>query len=615
MSNDEFLSGLPRSRVNRGIAEFDFMEPTVIQSAYQEDLLAPEARSSDHVNARDFSKRGRLISHWLPVCTVDGEIVRVHVLEFVPKKPKPGTVLWIPGGFGVARPDVVAYGAGETGCRWFAVDWLGRGLSDEVPGKDPSPALGAVYFQGESWRDSYQYFNTMALLQVLGWVSGRKQDDGSPLILAGTSWGSFYSFFLAGIDQRMDFLVSSFGTGFLDLDTRYVWHHAFDAIGSQLTRDWIRAFDPGRRAHLIRCPVFFETAANDKFFSIPSAMATISRLVGQRSICIHENQDHFLKPYSGQYLKVMEEIVRSNQLPVLPRMHDLQIADDGLSILARIDLPSGKTAADCRVDLTYSVDGDVSSFSRYWHRQPMTLQDDQSSWSCPVPTVNGVLNAYARLEMDGYCISSMVFETKLGVPDGSCAEGNLVLSFQVPDVPLDRQPVGDRIYPSVSLVPVGRAVEFAGQEGAKAYHLEYSGTQQGLAAIYSIALTDIPSTGFADGQLVLDWRLSESALVSGGMVGLIADYHAHDQAFIGVEISTITDVSGSWHRSVIDIAAMTDCRTRPEPNRVGKATPFDHRRICGVAFLMPKTTKPTWLEVAAFTLKADVAVAGTRERP
>ena len=70
--------------------------------------------------------------------------------------------------------------------------------------------------------------------------------DHDRLMAMGGSLGGFYSWLLAGLDDRFKHIFPTFGCGFLDTEARQVWESDFASMDPKKAEIWLRAFDPGR---------------------------------------------------------------------------------------------------------------------------------------------------------------------------------------------------------------------------------------------------------------------------------------------------------------------------------------------------------------------------------
>ncbi|WP_422002617.1 hypothetical protein [Reyranella sp.] len=160
---------------------------------------------------------------------------------------------------------------------------------------------------GDSFRDCFQFYNVAAIWSALNWLfhAGYEPKD-----VVGGSWGGVYCFLLAAIDSRVERIFSSFGCGGFVLpgiEKRNYWDFAIEHIGPDRFAAWCAAFDPILRMSDVGAEVYFETATNDKFFSLDMAMETWRRVRRQNFLSLAHNQDHRmglngLQPYRIQKL-------------------------------------------------------------------------------------------------------------------------------------------------------------------------------------------------------------------------------------------------------------------------------------------------------------------------
>ncbi|HEY1798208.1 MAG TPA: hypothetical protein VGG57_18990, partial [Stellaceae bacterium] len=73
-----------------------------------------------------------------------------------------------------------------------------------------------------------------------------------------------------------------------------------EAMGPARVRRWSEAFDPLLRIGDVTAAVHYDTATNDKFFSLEMAMATWSRLAAPNFLSVIANQDHMTRPFGAQ---------------------------------------------------------------------------------------------------------------------------------------------------------------------------------------------------------------------------------------------------------------------------------------------------------------------------
>src|SRR5579862_3942931 len=217
--------------------------------------------------------------------------VSLRVCLFDPASPQ--ITLSIPGGAGVFRDDILWWLAGSLRANYAAIDWVGRGQSpvhdDLVCNYDP------IFLESDDIRDSFLLHNLAAIWAALNWMF---REGLRPVDLIGGSWGGVFCFLLAALDRRVERIFPSFGCGGFSLpnvEKRSMWDAAFEVMGPARTALWCAAFDPLLRLADSAAAVYYETATNDKFFSIDMAMATWRRVANPIFFGLLPNRDHNMK--------------------------------------------------------------------------------------------------------------------------------------------------------------------------------------------------------------------------------------------------------------------------------------------------------------------------------
>lgn len=582
------MSRLPKSRRESRLAELDYMPAQELREHLAARRVPLTTGLVKETTAKYQGREFIVREHRLPVVEDRGRTICIGMQELYAPKDSGRHVpmLWIPGGFGVSRRAQMLHRAARIGGRLFAVDWIGRGTSDEIDHTTPAPQQGAVYFGDLQWDDSYQFYNLMGFSQVIEHIVHTPELLLDRLTCNGTSWGSFYSFLLAAIDPRIRFVVSSFGTGYLDLDSRFIWESAFDAMPPGQTAAWLRAFDPGRRAREIKAPVFFETAANDKFFSVPAVMRTLAGLRGERHLLILENQDHFLKPYSHQNLDIAASVVRTGSFPDLPKISDVRWLPSRPVVEADI-----KTRGEEPAVFVVFAEGDYcGSFAKFWRRIPAEQTHAHGPWRARIPFEIGDRPCwwYVLVENRGFAVSSLVQEDRLP-PGGSGPR----LAYRIGYEPLDRQPVGDRIQPKVEV--------FDNCDGPF-LRLTYDGTVAEKCVVY--AVDGNAAAAARVNAITVECRLDAAALASNPHIVLVSDYHAHDEQSYGVQLNENLLTADKWQTLWLPLNRFERLVTRKEPFACPNMDQLRIERLCGVGFYLDCKAPLGRIEFRGFSLHA-----------
>jgi len=481
-------------------------------------------------------------------------------------------ILSIPGGLGISDKEGQCFIATQCEALVLGVDWIGSGKSSRIPEFDPW--ANAMRFHGDDYRRSYQYHNLRALLRATNFLLSQPLADDNMLIALGGSWGGFYSWLLAGLDQRFKYIFPTFGCGFLDTECSQVWESYFASMGREKAEIWLRAFDPGRRAHLIKAHVFFQQATNDKFYSLLPSMKSYRRLRGQRSLLLICNQDHFLEPYVGEDIKRIQYVLNlCDEAPPVIHAANWLTGTNFVEVLA-------KDPEHLDLSVVYSAGNYTKSFGRRWRTSPVMWRDGR--WLAEIPVVDiereiwfyAHANTLAQGDGDGEMGTSTpvqsVVPAQMGLDD-STAEFDPTFDFSSES--FWNLPVGDRQHPTMRLVTedgiAGLAMRFTSDE-----------TRRGVA--YCLEGDLIAKEGYNALEVLV--KVSNQSDLHGLKLVLVTDFHTLAEQTYGVDLE-------SYHRDfhTYQLLQIPFADFKPYLHRhywfwEPAVLPMNVERLCGVGF-------------------------------
>jgi pimeloyl-ACP methyl ester carboxylesterase len=384
-------------------------------------------------------------------------------------------VLSIPGGGGSFPDDALWWLAGRFQTNQAAVDWIGRGQS---PAHDAIECLyDPIFMDSDDVSESYLFHDLAAIWAALNWLF---HIGLRPVDLVGGSWGGVLCFLLAALDPRVERIFSSFGCGGFALpgvEKRSMWDAAFEHMGRGRVAAWCAAFDPLLRMADVGAGVYYETATNDKFFSIDMAMETWRRVRNPIFLGILPNRDHDMRPFGVQ-----------------PYVVQRLAADDVARCRAlteqRVDWDPGRGEVRCAAP----DDGDKrpgaviaseqlpahGNMSREWvaHEPigPAPSSRGDGGWRCALqrsdPAASVLYFAHGRVTSEGG--DTLHAATPIRPAAWQAGEyraqkspgGGILLDARGGD-PLDA-PIGDKMNPAIRAVPAGWSIEFAGMRRSRA---------------------------------------------------------------------------------------------------------------------------------------------------
>jgi len=243
-------------------------------------------------------------------------------------------VFCIPGGIGIYTDEALEWLTRTHGANYAGIDWVSRGQSP--PHDHVHTIYDPLFMDGDTFRDCFMFHNLSAIWAALNWLF---HTGFRPAEALGGSWGGVYSFLMAALDPRVERIYPTFGCGgisFPGVEKRSLWDAALEHIGPARQRTWSAAFDPLLRLQDIGASVYYETATNDKFFSLHAAMTTWHRVPNPLFLSLVHNQDHTMRPFGGQAFEVQRRADKA-AIDACRRMDTKRLVWDARSGTVRCD--------------------------------------------------------------------------------------------------------------------------------------------------------------------------------------------------------------------------------------------------------------------------------------
>lgn len=479
-------------------------------------------------------------------------------------------LLVVPGGKGqFADSRMPRWLARKTGVALLAVDWIGAGRSDGIPGLDPW--LNAVQFDGDDYRASYQLHNLRGLARATELLLSQPFVDAERLMALGSSWGAFYVWLLAGLDARFRHLFVTYGCGFLDTECRQVWESAFAAMGPERAEVWLRAFDPGRRAHLIGAEVFFQQATNDRFYSLVSSMQTFDRVRTRKRLLLARNQDHFTHPYQAQDVELVRAVVEGTVERELPALRDARWVP-GTNL---VEVEAEGAAGGLRLSVVWSAGAYTTAFARPWRSASVSERDGRLVAEIPVVDPARELWFYAHAEAGDPPLAAST-PVKVCRPAAAGLErptAEFEPSFEFGDE-FWALPVGDRQHPAMRLVEDGG--------GPAALAMRFDGDEARRGVAYCLEGDLIAARGFNGIEARV--RVPDPRDVEGLCLCVVTDLHALAELVHVVPLSRLGSGFDGWQRVRVPFAELEPRLPRRYLAYEPPLRPLDVSRICAVGF-------------------------------
>ncbi len=551
------------------------------------DLLGEIRASAPPVEWRVFSESelhgSRVTEIRFPTETFGGRDVFMHGYLCRPEAAVAPPVLMIPGGRGQLEVAEAAWHATGLGACVLAVDWIGVGGSSDV-GLSP-PAAHAFRYSGGDFRTSYQFHNLRAFVQATEVLLAQPSLDPSRLAVAGSSWGGFYSLLLAGLDPRFRHARPVFGCGFLEQGCHQLWQAQLSTMTPPDVEQWRRAFDPGRRAHLIEADVVYIQATNDRYFGLEGTMRTYHELEGTKRLVLARNQDHTAHPYHRLSVGALRAQQSGRLDEVVPEVEAHWLP--GTAIVA-VSAPVGASAAVC-----YSCGSYAPWSSRLWRRAE--ARRDGDGWVAELPVVDPGREIwfYGHVDLEnGGVGSSAVHRVTPREQGATSATAVARLSYDFGSEQPSELPIGD------PWEPPKRVVSADGETGVE---LTFGPGHYLRGAAYCLEGDLIAAAECPGVELLI--RVERGADLSSLAVGVFTDYGTLDEQAFGAPLSGLIVGTGAWERVRLTFADLVWYPHRIYPFGGPVARPLDVARVCAVGVLR---TDPDYEGTVAF---AEVRVA------
>jgi prolyl oligopeptidase family protein len=490
-----------------------------------------------------------------------------------PEATRLAPVMLIPGGHGVTPAEEVVHVVRECEVVALGVDWISAGLSPRIEGLTPWP--NQFRFEGESYRSSYQFHNVNALMRATNFLLEQPFTDPGELMAMGGSWGGFYTWLLAGLDPRFTYIFPTFGCGFLEAECHQVWESDMVSMGDERREEWLQAFDPARRVHLIEASVFYQTATNDKFYSLLPAMHTYRRVRTEKRLLLARNQDHFMDPHSDQDVAMLRTILAGTVSADLPEVEGLSWLPGTNRVEVRVELPRPAS-----VSVVWSSGEYTPAFARHWRSVEAENEDGRWFADIPVVDVDRELWLYAHViqQEPPFALSSepiAIVPREQGLLEPTA---EFDPSYEIEDDTVWTLPAGDHAQPAMRIVKErgkrALAMRFDAFEGAPRRGVLYC-LEGDLIARHGLNAIEVTV------------KVPDPAHVDGLMLALVTDFQALAEQDYCIPLAEIGADLDRWQTLRVPFSAFQPYGARHywfyDPPLGG----LEVERLCGVGFYHP----------------------------
>jgi hypothetical protein len=248
---------------------------------------------------------------------------------------------------------------------------------------------------------------------------------------------------------------------FQGVEKRSMWDAAIEAMGPGRTLRWRQAFDPMIRMSEITARTYYETATNDKFFSLDMAMATWRRVRNRYFLSLAANQDHTMNPFGTQpyVVQQFDENLLSG-CEAISRIEPISSSQSGEVAISWSSLSDESTSILCWSE----QDGGNGNMSREWHFTPPERVGSNAAvfrFERSHAEADILYFVTCRFPINGITVRASTSIYTAGVADPSMPYPVHPVALLEADGDPWLAPIGDKVSPTVQRCEDGWAVRFA----------------------------------------------------------------------------------------------------------------------------------------------------------
>ncbi len=201
---------------------------------------------------------------------------------------------------------VLVHGAGGTSFAYWVRLWNSRGyaaIAIDHGGNLPIGSMGAWQRNpeggpplgdpdiGQPREDQWMYHAVADSILAVSFLKSLPEVDGDRVGLTGISWGGVVASAVAGVDDRLKFVVPVYGCGYISYDFP---DGSFMLQGTepQALARWKATWDPANYLPNAKMPILWLTGTNDRFFTMRSIRVSAEAAKGPQSFCIRLRMPH-----------------------------------------------------------------------------------------------------------------------------------------------------------------------------------------------------------------------------------------------------------------------------------------------------------------------------------
>jgi len=292
-----------------------------------------------------------------------------------------------------------------------------------------------------------------ALHRGVTFLASRPEIDSARIGAAGSSWGGYSSFLVAGLDARVRVASTFFGCGNLQLGS--AWDRELGKLPAGQLERWRRLYDPAARLPERRdLAVMITTGTNDHFYRVPAVSKTYLDARGDKRLGWFPHWNHGLPPRGDEMVfEFLDHHLQLGKSVPFNRITGAKIANRNGQLVVAFKSSGARKLRSAAAHFSYGPEGNW--VGRLWAQAPADLKD--GAYEAAIPVIEPAIPIvwYAGIDdVSGARIGTdarVVTPEKLGIVAPTAqsfeAEGCVFGDFEAEDMAYLRG-MGQRVAPT-----------------------------------------------------------------------------------------------------------------------------------------------------------------------
>lgn len=222
-----------------------------------------------------------------------------------------------------------------------------------------------------------------ALHRGVSFLASRPEIDTTRIGAAGSSWGGYSSFLVAGLDERIKVVSTFFGCGNLHLGC--AWQGELARHKGEALERWRRLYDPAARIPARKgLATMITTGTNDHFYQVPAVNKTYSDGPGDKRLAWIPHYNHILDERGDEMVfEYLDHHLRPGEGTPFNEVVNATLAKRDGRLVATFASHGQREVAEAAVWFSYGPDGHWQG--RLWSKAP--AKDAHGVYEAEIPVL------------------------------------------------------------------------------------------------------------------------------------------------------------------------------------------------------------------------------------